>query len=190
MQTPPNPLVQKRSVRAFVLVAIGMSLVVWDIMFNLGVYHEIFYFKVFAAWVICIVIFIANFCLPKKDRYLNRWGMIAMLTPSLWIFAEYWGYTFNGELWFASLSLHVAFLVMLVCLPYSIYIIVTFMYIEIDHFNLRYIFALLGIMLFVSVLGFILGSNHNSFLNCDDFDIAGAKLPVNCYVDPEPNLKP
>lgn len=180
IDSPHDPKIS-RSVRTFVLTAIALSLVAWDISFHLGVYKTIFYSKLFVIWVICTVILMANYCLPNKHRYLDSWGIVAMLSPTLWSVLIFWSLTFGLSGWFSNLIFWVSLLVFSVCLPYGAYIVVCFMQAEAFRLKPRsLIAALAAITVTIGALGFTIGSNHQYFVSCQEFSVAGDSVPENC----------
>ena len=181
-QDKTNETVLNSNIRNFVLSAIALGLVVWDLSFNLGVYGVIFYEKIFTVWVVCTVVLIANFCLPKKHRYLNPWGIFAMITPSFWFALEYWDYIVDLDTILGFISFWLAFLIMLICLPYGAYIVISFTQADALKLRPRRLFGVLaGITLFIAIVGYGLGVNHRLVLTCKDFEVAGSKVPENCY---------
>ncbi len=173
------------NIRTFVITAIALALVSWDLSFNLGVYGTIFYEKIFTVWVICVVVLIANYCLAKEDRYLNAWGVIAMLTPSLWFALEYWDFLVDVNSLPGIISFWLAIAIMVICLPMGGYIIVSFTQADALKLRPRRLFiALAAITIFIAIVGYGIGSNHRYILSCEDFEVAGSKVPENCYKQP------
>ena len=171
-----------RSVRTFVLVAIGLAVFIWNLSFNFGVYGTVFYDRIFTVWVICSVVLAANFFLPAKERYLNSWGMVAMLAPTLWFILQFWQYEIGIQSWLDFIGFWFTFLVMIICLPYGAYIIVSFTQSEALRLKPRSLFAALAaIAVTVAIIGYTVGANNYYFMTCTDFEIAGSHVPENCF---------
>lgn len=185
METINKPLQEamvSRSVRTFVLTAIGLSLVVWDLSFNLGVYKTVFYGKYFTIWVICTVVLLANFFLPRRHRYLGFWGFLAMLSPTLWFVLQFWQYVIGVTGWMSFISFWITFMILLICLPYGAYIVVSFTQADALKLRPRSLFAsLVAITVIIASLGYTVGIYHPFFLTCEAFQVAGDNVPKDCF---------
>lgn len=143
-----------RSVRTFVLVAIGLSVFIWNLSFNFGVYGTVFYDRIFTVWLICSVVLAANFILPIKQRYLNSRGIVAMLAPTLWFILQFWQYEIGIQSWLSYIGFLLTFLTMIICLPYGAYIIISFTQSDALRLKPRSLFAALAaIAVTVAVIG-------------------------------------
>lgn len=175
-----------RSVRNFVLAAIGLSLPIWDLSFHLGVYKTVFYDKFFVIWVICTVILLANFFMPARHRYLDFLGLIAMLSPTLFFVLQAWYYVFGATNWISWFEFGLTTFLFLFCLPYGAYIVIAFTQEEALKIRPRsLLWSLIAIATFIGSLGYMTGNYHRFFVTCEMFKVAGDDVPKNCLSESE-----
>ena len=85
------------------------------------------------------------------------------------------------------ISFWLAIATMVICLPIGGYIVVSFTQSDALKLRPRRLFVALGVItLFIAIVGYGIGANHRYILSCKDFEVAGSKVPVNCY---KPNLE-
>ena len=71
---------------------------------------------------------------------------------------------------------------MVVCLPYVVYVIASLTQDEALRIRpRRLLYALIGIAIVMSSMGFVMGRYNKFFLTCRDFEVAGWFKPANCF---------
>ncbi len=165
--------------RTLLVTAIGASVAVWDVAFWLGVHGTIFYNKLFTLWVSATAILLIALIVPKRDRFLNRWGIFALSTPTIWFFVNSATSAVNPS-WIDELTWLLALATFALTIPYILYIL--FQLVETDALELSsaYRNRLIAVVFIIALLGYFVGSNHPYFVSCDQFNIAGDSAPDNC----------
>jgi len=172
-------------IRTFVLGTIGLSTATWNVAFNLGAYHTIFYRNIFTVWVTVTAILMVVLLVPKRDVPVPWWGKLLMLVPTVSIALIPLTPTTNEQEILDGFVLGLSLFAFLVCLPYAIYVVVNV--INPDLLNLpelRLKIYLIFIVLVVGLIGYWVGTNNHLFLTCGDFKIAGDDTPANCQPGP------
>ena len=165
--------------RTLIVTAVGSSIATWDIAFWLGVSGTIFYSKLFTLWVSATAILLVALFVPKRDRFLNRWGIFALSTPTLWFIINALT-SFVNPSWFDVLTWFIALGVFVLTIPYILYIL--FRLVDNDALSLTpsYRNRLIGVVLIIAIMGYLVGSLHPWFVSCDQFTTAGDLAPANC----------
>lgn len=165
--------------RTLIVTAIGASVAVWDIAFWLGVQGHIFYSKLFSLWVSATVVLLVALLVPKHDRFLSRWGIFALTTPTIWFVINSM-ISVVSPTWIDELAWFVALLVFVFTIPYILYIL--FQLVETDALQLSsaYRNRLIGIVLVIAIMGYLVGSNHVYFVSCEQFSLSGDNVPADC----------
>ncbi|MEM7118126.1 MAG: hypothetical protein AAF614_37190 [Chloroflexota bacterium] len=165
--------------RTLIVTAIGLSLATWDIAFWLGAMGVIFYNKMFALWVASIAILLIALVGPKHDRFLNQYGIFALLTPTIWFVVNSRTATLNAS-GFDELVWVIALAVFVITIPYILYIL--FQLVESDALELSsaYRNRLILVVATVALMGYLVGTYHPYFVSCEQFTIAGDAVPTNC----------
>lgn len=168
-------------VRAFILIVIAVAYPAWDAGFELGVFGQLFYEKVFVAWSISTALFIVLLVLPKDKLRVPTIAWFATLIPSLWLVlalairaepdVRLLGYALTAT----------GFVAYLACFPYVIYMAVSIAYPELLRVRKRRAqFALIGVIFGLVAIGYVIGKNHTHLLTCEDFEISGHYVPADC----------
>ncbi len=168
--------------KAFLLSAIALSPFVWHIAFNFAVYNTIFYSEIFSIWAASLAALLSSLFLPKMkhELFLFSWtGRIFLALPTVLVGMEVLFYgTDDFELTRIVLSVAVA----LLSLPYILYFVIVALVPGTERLNsTRLRFGLFFIALCVGTLAFVVGKNHQLILSCSNFEVAGAKVPDNCF---------
>ena len=165
--------------RTLIVTAVGASVPVWDVAFWLGVHDTIFYSKLFTLWISASAILLVALFVPRSDRFLNRWGMLALASPTIWFVVNALTPTVEFT-WFDGLVWVMALAVFVVTIPYILYIL--FQLVETDALSLTpaYRNRLIAVVLIVAIAGTFVGSNHQFFVSCEQFNLAGDAAPENC----------
>jgi len=168
----------------FFIAAIGLSLVIWPVAFNLGAYETIFFEHLFQVWAASIAALLASLLIGRTaegERYFSWGGAILLLLPTVWLASEValYGTTDTVShvvrvvLSFATLGLS---------LPYIGYVIVSAAVPEtMEIHDRRLMIGLAGIGIIVVAIAWFAGTHNNYIMSCEDFKIAGAETPKNCW---------
>lgn len=165
--------------RTLLVTAVGASVAIWDIAFWLGAHGTIFYSKIFTLWASATAILLVALFVPRRDRFLNKWGIFALLTPTIWFGINALSPTVTWDfydqlVWLLALGTFV------VTIPYILYIL--FQLVETDALNLSpaYRNRLILIILIIALIALFVGANHQYFVSCQQFTIAGDAAPADC----------
>jgi hypothetical protein len=170
----------EKETRKFVLTTVGACVAIWGVAFELGVWGEVFYSRLFNIWVISLAVVLAIWFLPGRQVPVNWWGRLVIAFPTVWLLL-----TFVNEqvIQLATIDLIVYFVglfISVLCLPYLIYVLVSLIDAEPLSLEPRLFISMVVIVIIVGIVGYGVGSNHQIFLNCHDFAIAGEYVPANC----------
>ena len=183
---------KRTDTRIFVLSAIAMSVAVWQVTFNFGVYHTVFYEHVFTIWVASGVALIASFFIaPIKDKEVRMsWrGRFVLAAPTAWILVSLSVERSIEAALSNDILLALGLLVGLVSLPYTLYVVVLVVTPDLVQLESRKLkLGLVAIVLTVALLGFLVGRFNDYFLTCNDFLISGNAAPDRCGLSIEPVL--
>ncbi|MEM7539256.1 MAG: hypothetical protein AAF639_44275 [Chloroflexota bacterium] len=172
----------RRNIKVFILSSIAVSVATWNIAFTLGVYNAIFFDKLFTIWVVNIAVLLACLALPKEERPIPPLGMVALATPSIWLFLGAVQVRQSEWSWLDNLLYLSSILLMVLCLPYVVYVIASLTQEEALRVRpRRLLYALIGIAIVMSSMGFFMGRYNKHFLTCRDFEVAGWFKPINCF---------
>lgn len=169
--------------KIFVLAAIAMSTAVWEITFNLGVFNTIFFEHGFSIWVASTAAFLASLFVSRpNDEPLLSWrGRFVMLLPTAWLLLMLFteppaqDQAIEGLVFWATIS------VVLVALPYTLYVVVLVITPDlVDLKDRKLFYALAGIVLSIGVIGYSVGAKNELFVTCYDFRVSGNDLPPRC----------
>ena len=167
--------------KSFLLAAVGISVAVWDVSFNLGVYRTIFFDKIFLIWIACTALLLASLILPVSKRPISKKGMLALAFPTFWLIVQVIDTKLPEYTSIDILILVISVAVNIMCLPYIAYVLISILQPEAMELHSRkLIFGLIGIALIVGTVGFLVGVHHNIFLTCEDFKLSGNDIPPNC----------
>lgn len=167
--------------KAFVLTSIALAPFIWQVAFNFGVYETVFYDEIFSIWAASMAALLAGLFVPsvKKELFLFSWSArLLLVLPTVLIAVEIVMYGSQKILLLRSV---LALMVALFSLPYILYFIVVALVPGTEYQNskrLRY--GLLVIAVIIATIGFLVGRNHHYFLTCEQFEMAGNKVPNNC----------
>ena len=166
--------------RKFILTTVAACVAIWDVAFELGVWGEIFYSRLFNIWVISLAVALSLWFLPGKQAPVDLAGKLAIAFPTAWLLLAF----VNDRLFDFTLFEEVLFgfglFICLLCLPYLIYVLISLLDAEPLSLERRLFLAMILIVVMVGVLGYLIGANHHWFLTCQDFTIVGDNVPANC----------
>lgn len=177
--------ISEHEAKAFVLSAIALSVGIFPIAFWFGVFETVFFEHLFFVWVSSTVALAASVFVPPVDAlpaFVSWRGRIVLILPTLWLLLE--AFTNSAATAAASeewLLWGLAVGIVVVTLPYLIYVVVLITVPDVDQLRAPILVkALVGCALATAIVGFAIGKNHQLFLTCHDFKVAGSEVPNNC----------
>ena len=160
--------------KAFLVSALTIAIVVWDVTFFLGVHGTIFFENLFAIWVAATVISLISIFWPQMigSETLGNRGRIALALPTVWLVLTIIDPSNDG------IVLAFGILAALVALPYMITIVVS---VALGGTQNRQQWAALALIaVFIGGVGYIAGLYNEILLSCWDFQISGNQVPARC----------
>lgn len=168
-------------VQTFVICAIGLALAAGPVGYELGAYGTIFFYRIYSSWFVVTAALISMSLVPAQTIPFPKKYLVVLLIPSLWMLTRFLAPAESIEEVLFPLLFVLAMVSYLLCLPYSIYLIIRMVKPEFLLLPGKrpkiYLAAVL--MLFLGV-GFFFGKNHPRMLTCDDFLVSGSHVPENC----------
>lgn len=169
-------------VRSYYLAVIASSFTVWTLAFNFGAYETIFFRTLFSVWVLSTVVFLATLSLPPHEHPLGRGQLAVLLLPTLWmisfVFMPAPGESVDPT--FRTIS-DILGLITIISIPNLGYAILIITQGEVLRLPRRMLGSLITIVIAVAIAGYFVGSNHEFFVTCDEFTVAGDFAPPDCY---------
>lgn len=168
-------------VRTYLIVAVALGVAAWNITFNLGAYQTIFFHHLFFVWIAATVTLIAGLFLQGEDAFIDRMTLFALLLPSGWLLTVAilptgeGNVTLLADIWLTVIQIATVF-----SLPYLAFALLYLT--QPDTFALpgRLRVGLLVVVLLIALSGYLIGSNHRTFLTCSDFVVSGNDTPADC----------
>lgn len=170
-----------QTVRTFVFSSVAIATSVWGIAFNLGAFKTVFFDDLFSVWVVATAVLLALLFIPGGRKILRWYSIAILLSPTFWLAFDFIELSSNNSNDTNSLVLILGIVTGFVCLPYSIYMVVTILNPDLISLKGNSIkIRILSVGLIIALVGFFVGRNNNMFLTCEDFKISGNDLPKNC----------
>ena len=183
---------REAEIRAFVLSSIAISTSVFSVAFFYGVFGTIFFENLFYVWVASTAAMAASLFVPPVDGLpaLISWrGRFVLLMPTvlmLWLF-----FSENPSLDIASAGWFewgLALAIMGLSFPYLMLVLIIVAIPDVEQLKQPKLkAAILGICLGTVALGYVIGTHHNRFITCHDFEVSGNFVPDNCHKDTAPS---
>ncbi|MGK7903752.1 MAG: hypothetical protein AB4352_20575 [Hormoscilla sp.] len=164
-----------------VAASLGLVYYAWDLSFNFGAFGVIFLGHILSIWlfsltILLITIVVQENILPGR----KSWGYFILSLPTIWLIlkiiddpAE------TGQIY--DLWIHiVSILALIISLPYVVYLFFCFTNPQILLLKRRLIISLVGMVLFVALIGYTLGKNNHLIMTCQNFIVSGQDTPQNC----------
>ena len=165
---------QDARVRTFVLVLTPAALVAWQVGFELGAFDVVAYGRIFAVFVVSIVVLTATFVAPDSGFASSWWSRLILSLPLVYLLADVADLT---ESRFVTNLLGVA---ILLTFPYVIWVAGQLMGFEFFALARRDRIAVVVLVAMLGVFGWYVGQNNERFVTCRDFIRMGDYVPENC----------
>ncbi|MEM7194149.1 MAG: hypothetical protein AAF402_04305 [Pseudomonadota bacterium] len=167
-----------------IVVTITLSIAIWPIAFNLGVYGTVLYPHLFTILSASIALILARwlFRLKRSEQALRGVLPVVLLAlPSVWLLVEILLHRSSGS-GVEVLRWSLAVATGLLSLPYLAYCIALYLVPGIDEIgNQRNRVKIVAIVLVIAVIAYCSGYYHHYVLSCQDFEVAGSMVPQNCW---------
>jgi hypothetical protein len=174
------PLHVQKEARQFVLTTVGACVAVWGVAFELGVWGEIFYSRLFNIWVISLAVLLAIWFLPSDQASVTWGGKLAIAFPTIWLLLTFLNDQTVQITTFGWIGFLAGLVISVLCLPYFIYVLVSLLQEETLSMKPGLIRLMIVIVFIVGVAGYVIGKNNRFFMTCDNFEIHGDFVPDNC----------
>ncbi len=169
--------------RVFFASTIGASLVVWEVAFDLGAYHTVFYSRLFQILVVSTVLLAGSLILRHQVR-VRLWMRFVLAVPLLWLLERSvapLGHTSTA----AKVLDDVMVGLVVASLPFTIWALVRILAPDFfDLHNRRLQVISVVIVVLIAVAGFLVGQFNYRFTTCHDYIVAGDNTPSNCRNQP------
>lgn len=165
-------------IRTFFVSTIGAALIAWDIAFNFGAFHTVFFARRHQIAVVLFVVVLGTIVLRHQAK-VNWWLLGLLSIPMVWIIfrlavpprANTTASTIDSVLFVLVVTLYpVVFWIMLRLVAPD--------YFSIPNRRLKVMSV--AIVLVIAVLGYGVGELNGRFLSCNEFRISGNDLPADC----------
>jgi hypothetical protein len=166
-------------IRTFFVSTISAALVAWDVAFNLGAFHTLFFTRRHQLAVVLFVVVLGVIVL-RRQVHVHWWLLVILATPMIWVFFRLLVPRDRSNEVIDTID--GGFLVAMVML-YPIVFWIVLRLVAPDYFaipNLRLKIASVAIVLALATLGYAVGELNYRFLSCSEFAVSGSDLPVDC----------
>ncbi|MDH3680709.1 MAG: hypothetical protein OEV40_12235 [Acidimicrobiia bacterium] len=165
----------------FAVSTVALALLVWPVAFNLGVYGEVFYEDVF-RFVVAASATLGVAIVASSPSVAFRWPtLVALGAPAAWLAAAVVLFDSTVEAASDPVLGTIGLIVAVVAVPVALRVLFLLFNPEFGSAgDTRLLIGAATIVVGAALAGFVVGANHDAFLICDDFKVAGADVPTNC----------
>lgn len=157
------------------IAAIAFSSIAWWPAFTLGAWGTIFFEQALSLWAAATAAFVLVMVVGDVRRRIGWWSL-ALLVPSVWLAValEITPGTSQLLAWFGTA-------VTLLGVPAMVFILIRFASPDlVEDAEPRDRIAVVLAVAVVVVGAYLLGTQQNNLLTCDDFTISGNSQPPGC----------
>jgi len=168
-------------VRSAIVISVAAAYFAWDIGFDFGVHGSISFENVFLIWSISLALLLIFIIIPKEILPVPGSLWVATAIPTLWVLVGLANRAAPDEVLFRHALTILGFIAVLACFPYVAFVITSVIYP--DFTRMTRAAPKVGIVLIIGIMvmvGYLVGSHHNRFLTCEDFERSGQYVPANC----------
>jgi hypothetical protein len=166
-------------IRTFFVSTIGAGLVAWDIAFNFGAFHTVFFARRHQVAVVLFVVVLGTIVLRRQVN-VNWWLLGILSIPMLWIFFRL-AFPVRDAGSPASQIDGVLFILVVMLYPMVFWIVLRLAapdYFSIPNRRLKVMSVVIVIV--ITFVGYAIGEQNSRFLSCDEFKVSGNDLPADC----------
>jgi hypothetical protein len=173
-----DELLGDRESRRLAASTVAASLIAWWPAFTLGVYGVVFFEQLLALWVAATVVAVVAAAV-EPARAIRRPLWWALSLPSLWLVAAIViptggrGPANDTLFWFGIV-------VTVVGLPSMAALLIRLLVPGAERLQGRLALIAIGVVLLVMAGSYLLGTQHERLLTCEDFTISGNFAPAGC----------
>jgi hypothetical protein len=164
--------------RRLAAAAVAGAVLGWWPAFTLGVYGVIFFEQHLALWAAATSAFLA-LGFARGLRVWRRPAVLALLLPSLWM-ALAWILPVGGTSGIYQVLFWLGVVITVLGLPALAAFMVRVLIPTAERLQGREKYAAIGVVAFIMVISFLVGTQHPRMLTCEDFSISGNFAPENC----------
>lgn len=179
-----RPGQQLEELRGFFATTLAAALLGWDLAFNFGAYHVVFYSRLMQIFVLSTVLLFGALALRRSVTV--RPLMYAVLSIPAWWVA--WRLAIPaGGIWRDAYSVIDGIFIglIVITLPVTLWAVARIVapeYFALSTLRLRLLSV--AIVAVIALVGFLAGRFNNHLFTCNEFYVAGDTLPGNCRTVP------
>lgn len=166
-------------IRTFFLSTIGAALVAWDVAFNFGAFHTLFFVRRHQVAVVLFVVVLGTIAL-RREVTINWWLLGILSIPMFWVFFRL-VFPVQDRGSAASQVDGVFFILVVILLPVVFWIVLRLIapdYFSIPNRRLKVMSVLIVVV--IAAIGYGVGEENERFLTCDEFKVSGNDVPADC----------
>jgi hypothetical protein len=150
----------------------------WWPAFTLGVYGVVFFEQHLALWAAATSAFLA-LGLSRGFHVWRRPRVLALLVPSVWM-ALAWVLPVGGTTGIYQVLFWLGVVITVFGMPALAAFLVRVVIPTAERLKGREKYAAIGVVAFIMVTSFLIGTQHPRMLTCEDFSISGNFAPEDC----------
>jgi hypothetical protein len=175
--TPVGALLDEDTRRLAAAAIAGAALGWWP-AFTLGVYGVIFFEQILALWAGATSAFLA-LGFARGFGVWRRPQVLALLLPSLWLLLA-WILPVGGTSGIYQVLFWLGAVITMLGIPALAAFMVRVLIPTAERLRGREKSAAIGLVAFVMLASFLIGTQHPRMLTCEDFTISGNYAPEDC----------
>lgn len=168
-------------VRSIVLICVAGAYLAWDIGFELGAYGRVTFDKIFIVWSVSLALLIVSAIIPKRILPVPAPLWFATAVPFLWLCIAMVNRAAPDEVMIRYLLTILGMIAVLACFPYVAFVLMTILYPDFANIaerRVKYAVLVTGVLMVCA--GYFIGTHHERFITCEDFEISGEYIPEDC----------
>lgn len=176
---------RRLELRGFFASTLGAALFSWEIAFDLGAYHAVFYSRLFQLLVVSLVLLLGALALRREIR-VRPWMVIELSLPVVWLVYRLFAPEVGGSSLYHNVD-NILIGLIVATLPLTLWVLARIL--APDYFalpNWRLKGTAVGIVVVIAVAGFLVGRFNYQVISCQEFVTAGDDTPANCRQAPLP----
>jgi hypothetical protein len=187
-ELPKSRLAIDSTTRTFLVCALALAYPLGSAGFELGAYGELLYPRKLTAWATVTATFLALAVIPRRHTGIGNKELLILAIPIMWaLLAQFFSSHSDGTIMRPVLFL-LATGTYVFCLPYAIYVVAQILNPEVLQLSNRMaVIALLAMGALFVAMGYLSGANNDLLMTCEQFEMAGEKIPDNCRPAPAPH---